>query len=299
MHTAVDACPTRHVQRILQILDNIYAAACGEATWDQTLAEVCQFGRLDAGALTTVDTLERQSVVLASWGLGCRTKPGSSHGAMTADSPLVDSIIRSTPGTVLPDRQIISDVLLTSRSGWTGSMPVDGCVSWACVIVGRDERQVACVEVYGAAGRASDPEPDIFLRQLAPHLVRAWRIGGSRSMLATPTCAASPSHADAAPAAELAGLPEAARLRAEFQLTKAEARLALRLAEGSSLASAAQAFNVKLTTVRSQLQQVFAKTGTSRQTELVAMLLGRGYGSRQLPRRPHRSMQTEAALAAW
>jgi DNA-binding CsgD family transcriptional regulator len=70
------------------------------------------------------------------------------------------------------------------------------------------------------------------------------------------------------------------RLRAEFGLTKAEARLALRVAEGSSLASAAQAFNVKLTTIRSQLQQVFAKTGTSRQTELVALLLSRGHGTR-------------------
>jgi hypothetical protein len=48
----------------------------------------------------------------------------------------------------------------------------------------------------------------------------------------------------------------------------------------ASPASAALAFNVKLTTIRSQLQQVFAKTGTSRQTELVSMLLGRGHGAR-------------------
>ena len=39
----------------------------------------------------------------------------------------------------------------------------------------------------------------------------------------------------------------------------------------------AQGFDVKLTTVRSQLQQVFAKTGTSRQAELVAVLLSHGY----------------------
>jgi DNA-binding CsgD family transcriptional regulator len=92
----------------------------------------------------------------------------------------------------------------------------------------------------------------------------------------------SPRLEGVAPAADLAALPEAARLRAEFGLTKAEARLALRLAEGSTLASAAQAFEVKLTTIRSQLQQVFAKTGTARQTELVATLLSRGYGCRTL-----------------
>jgi hypothetical protein len=43
----------------------------------------------------------------------------------------------------------------------------------------------------------------------------------------------------------------------------------------------AQAFDVKLTTIRSQLQQVFAKTGTSRQAELVALLLSQGYVNEQ------------------
>ena len=67
------------------------------------------------------------------------------------------------------------------------------------------------------------------------------------------------------------------QLRAAFGLSKAEARLALYLAAGASLASMAEAFDVKLTTIRSQLQQVFSKTGTSRQAELVALLLSRGY----------------------
>ena len=67
------------------------------------------------------------------------------------------------------------------------------------------------------------------------------------------------------------------RLRAEFGLSKAEARLASYLADGASLPSMARAFDVKLTTIRSQLQQVFSKTGTSRQAELVAFLLSRGY----------------------
>ena len=67
------------------------------------------------------------------------------------------------------------------------------------------------------------------------------------------------------------------QLRAAFGLSKAEARLALYLTAGASLASMAEAFDVKLTTIRSQLQQVFSKTGTSRQAELVALLLSRGY----------------------
>jgi DNA-binding CsgD family transcriptional regulator len=109
--------------------------------------------------------------------------------------------------------------------------------------------------------------------------------------------ARSLAQGDVVRGADLVCVPETARLRAEFGLTKAEARLALRLAEGSSLASAAQAFDVKLTTIRSQLQQVFAKTGTSRQSELVAMLLSHGYGSPKLPWRPTVSMPPEVAPA--
>jgi DNA-binding CsgD family transcriptional regulator len=150
------------------------------------------------------------------------------------------------------------------------------------VVVGRDARHVVCLEVYAGAGRAARwAELDDLLRQLAPHLTRAWRLGRTRrSTLATPAGDASDTDANAAPAPDRASLPGVVRLRAEFGLTKAEARLALRLADGSSLASAAQAFNVKLTTIRSQLQQVFAKTGTCRQTELVAMILSGGYGAR-------------------
>ena len=67
------------------------------------------------------------------------------------------------------------------------------------------------------------------------------------------------------------------QLRAAFGLSKAEARLALHLSAGASLASMAKAFDVKLSTIRSQLQQVFEKTGTSRQAQLVALLLSHGY----------------------
>jgi DNA-binding CsgD family transcriptional regulator len=163
-----------------------------------------------------------------------------------------------------------------------GSAPVEASVTWARVIIGRDGRRVVCLEVHRRDVQAAGcPELDDLLRQLAPHLVRAWRLGTvSRPApaMSLRVLAPSSSRVDVASTDDLAGLPATARLRAEFGLTKAEARLALRLAAGSSLASAAQAFNVKLTTIRSQLQQIFAKTGASRQSELVAMLLSRGYG---------------------
>ena len=244
MQTAVDAWSTRSVPIILQMVDSVYAAGCGEATWDEVLAKICRFGGLDGAALSTVGAVEPRALPLASFGLGSRTNPGALHDAMAADLRLGDSILRSTPGTVLRTRRIMTDPP-TTPSRWTGSARVKGCIAWACVIVGRDGRRVICLEVHRRdvppSGRY---EPDDLLRQLAPHLVRAWRLATTsrppRAMSIHATF--SPRLEGVAPAADFPGLPEAARLRAEFGLTKAEARLALRLAEGSTLASAAQAF---------------------------------------------------------
>ena len=282
MHTAVDMSPTRHIQSILQIVDAIYAAACGEAPWERMLAQTGQLGKLDGCALSMVDPLERRRVVLAWWGPRPAAAPDAMLGPVPGDPRSTDDILRSLPGAVWHCHEVRSGALPATSRFRTDRLLPDGIVAWACIVLGRDERQVVCLEAFAGARRPSGgPELDELLRQLAPHLARAWRLGGaSRSTRARPLPAPSPSHsrADAAPSPDLAALPEVARLRAEFGLTKAEARLALRVAEGSSLASAAQAFGVKLTTIRSQLQQVFAKTGTSRQTELVAMLLSCGYG---------------------
>jgi DNA-binding CsgD family transcriptional regulator len=67
--------------------------------------------------------------------------------------------------------------------------------------------------------------------------------------------------------------PPEATLRAAFGLTAAEARLASRLGTGDSLENAANALGIAKETARSQLKAVYAKTGTSRQAQLVALLL--------------------------
>lgn len=58
-----------------------------------------------------------------------------------------------------------------------------------------------------------------------------------------------------------------------FDLTPAEVRLATSLMSGVSLHQVAASISVSITTVRSQLQSVFAKTGTHRQAELIHLLL--------------------------
>ena len=66
--------------------------------------------------------------------------------------------------------------------------------------------------------------------------------------------------------------PPADALRRAFGLTVAEARLACRLGTGEGLDEAAAALAISKETARTQLKAIFAKTGTHRQSELVAML---------------------------
>ena len=65
-----------------------------------------------------------------------------------------------------------------------------------------------------------------------------------------------------------------ATVRKLFDLTDAQAELAVALCGGKTLDDIAAQRNVTLHTIKSQLKTLFAKTGTCRQAELVLMLLG-------------------------
>ncbi len=58
-----------------------------------------------------------------------------------------------------------------------------------------------------------------------------------------------------------------------YSLTRAEAQLVGLLAEGNSLDQIANIRGITMNTARSQLKQVFAKTDTCRQGELVQLIL--------------------------
>ena len=66
--------------------------------------------------------------------------------------------------------------------------------------------------------------------------------------------------------------PTIEALRQAFRLTYREAQMAIAIAQGHGLQAAADTVGVALTTARSQLQQAFAKTGTSHQAELAALV---------------------------
>jgi DNA-binding CsgD family transcriptional regulator len=64
-----------------------------------------------------------------------------------------------------------------------------------------------------------------------------------------------------------------ASLQALFRFTPTEARIAQALANGKTIAEIASARRATLPTVRKQLKTIFAKTGTNRQAQCVAVIL--------------------------
>lgn len=70
-----------------------------------------------------------------------------------------------------------------------------------------------------------------------------------------------------------AGLISEAALRDLFELTRMEALLARRLAEGLSVTEAADALGIAVNTARSHLRAIFEKTGTQRQAQLIRLVL--------------------------
>lgn len=68
--------------------------------------------------------------------------------------------------------------------------------------------------------------------------------------------------------------PPAGLIQGLFDLTAAEARVTRAIVAGESLTALAGRSGVTASTVRGQLKSVFAKTGVSRQSDLVALLTG-------------------------
>jgi DNA-binding CsgD family transcriptional regulator/PAS domain-containing protein len=72
---------------------------------------------------------------------------------------------------------------------------------------------------------------------------------------------------------EAVATPDAAFLQNQFGLTPAEAVLARELLNGGGVEAAARRIGISMPTARTHLRRVLAKTGTSRQAELVRLVL--------------------------
>jgi DNA-binding CsgD family transcriptional regulator len=66
-----------------------------------------------------------------------------------------------------------------------------------------------------------------------------------------------------------------------YSLTPSEAQVAISLANGHSIDEIADSSNHSSHTIRSQLKSVFRKTGVSRQSELIKLLLTGPFAQRR------------------
>lgn len=109
------------------------------------------------------------------------------------------------------------------------------------------------------------PPPLIMRRASGRFLhIDVWPIAGSAGGRISVLLLLRETEGDAALRGEL--------LRERFGLTRAEARLALAIADGAGLGAAAERLGIQMSTARAHLKSVFLKTGTHRQAELVALL---------------------------
>jgi DNA-binding CsgD family transcriptional regulator len=75
---------------------------------------------------------------------------------------------------------------------------------------------------------------------------------------------------------EREAMPAAAQLRQLYDFTSTEAQVALLVARGEGVSAAAETLGVTRSTVRTHLLRIFEKTNTTRQAELVRLLLRSG-----------------------
>ncbi len=113
----------------------------------------------------------------------------------------------------------------------------------------------------GLAVRRGDGRKPLLITAVPLPAQAIWRLSGDRPAVAL--LITDP---------ELREAPPMRRLAQMFGLTRAEARLTEGLAAGQSLDAFAAEHGLSKNTVKSQLRGVFAKTGATRQTELVRLL---------------------------
>jgi DNA-binding CsgD family transcriptional regulator/PAS domain-containing protein len=107
------------------------------------------------------------------------------------------------------------------------------------------------------------------------------------SVRVSPTPGVFPAWLGARPAAilcvsdpERTVAPPMEELRNRFGLTRAQAALAIEILAGDGIQAAADRLSIGRATARTHLAQIFEKTGTQRQSELVRVLLSSGLSGR-------------------
>jgi DNA-binding CsgD family transcriptional regulator/PAS domain-containing protein len=159
------------------------------------------------------------------------------------------------------------DGLYQSGGVLQGRSPADSATLHAaiaaCVRSGARPQSGSYISLSRAGGRAA---LSVFISP-ASGMFPPWLGGRPAAIL----CVSDPERKAAPPSEEL---------RRRFGLTPAQAALAIEILAGDGIQAAADRLSITRATARTHLAQVFEKTGTQRQSELVRLLLSGGLSMR-------------------
>ncbi|HWF98523.1 MAG TPA: hypothetical protein VN691_04980 [Steroidobacteraceae bacterium] len=137
-----------------------------------------------------------------------------------------------------------------------------------------DEQLQALLGQAVSASRRATPAPAGVMRALRPSGRRPYAVWVIALTRVPPVLALfRPAVCVLISDAERRLCPSPQHLKTLFNMTEAEARLAVRLADGESLLRAAEHLGITYGTARSRLTQLFEKTSTRSQSELIRLLL--------------------------
>ena len=190
--------------------------------------------------------------------------------AGTVNRMLLGIISFSQNGTLLETNQEARRILAEKDGLWLAGNNI-------CVEVTQEGRELQRMVRQALSGTVADKGPGVVEAMSVTRpsgraklgvLVRQIPLGTwseSRQRPAVAVFLRDPESSSAQPSHEL--------VRRLFGLTRMEAALALLLAEGLTLDEAAEKMDVRRNTARTHLRSIFCKTGVTRQTMLVRLLL--------------------------
>jgi DNA-binding CsgD family transcriptional regulator len=215
-------------------------------------------GKYDQPAIDRMDVLRphfaRAGMIAARLGLD------KARAAVAALETIgLAAAVMSGSGRVLTANPLLEEMRETFVATAQGRMalanPSANALFQEAVAGNRDDRVVRSIPVP-----ASDSRPPIVVHIL-PLRRAAHDIFSGAEMLVAAT-----------PVSASAIVPSPSILAGLFDLTPAEARLAVALSSGRPLKQAAADSNITFKSGRTYLERIFAKTGTHQQSELVALL---------------------------
>jgi len=175
-------------------------------------------------------------------------------GAVLKSNPVADEMLREGDGLRLVNGAIRADAAAENRE-------LQRLVKQALNLNGESGgRAAAVVDAISITRKSARGKLGVLIRSLPR---TGWSKGKRR-----------PSVALFIRDAERKSEASREMVRRLFDLTPAEASLALALANGLTLDEAAEGLNIRKNTARAHLRSIFSKIGVTRQTTLVRVLLG-------------------------